>query len=56
MCFSAQRQELSSSFYVDRKHQLILELNVPLVYFIDLLQIAVKPQITIVLPFLHISQ
>lgn len=56
MYFSAQREELSSSAYVDMKHQVILELDVPLLYFIDLLQIAAKPQIIIVLPFLHSSQ
>lgn len=56
MSFSAQRQELSSSAYVDMKYQVILELDVPLLYFIDLLQVAAEPQVIIVLPFLHSSQ
>jgi len=42
MHFSVQTEELSSSVHADIKHQLILELDVPLLYFIDLLQIAAE--------------
>lgn len=37
------------------KHQVILQLNVPLLSFIDLLEVRAESQIIIAVPFLHSS-